>query len=213
MKKRNGFTLIEILAVIIILGILMIIAVPAVTRYIDESRKDGYISSAKSIISGTSKITNSEELGINDKDTTYYIPAGYIKTEKNLKSPYGDFTEAYVGVTVEDDGYDYFWVSNDDAGKGIKIITERDALESSLVESDVKDADIIDTVETTGINNRPKIKILNPDGTWQEEREATKSLNPNGKIETADLLDAMFLPGPNFNSKIKTLSGNINKQK
>jgi len=43
-KKRNGFILIELLAVIIILGIHMIIAIPSVTSY--------YIDTAKEIVSG-----------------------------------------------------------------------------------------------------------------------------------------------------------------
>ena len=51
-KKKRGFTLIELLAVIIILGILLVIAVPAVTKYINDSRKNSYINSAKGIING-----------------------------------------------------------------------------------------------------------------------------------------------------------------
>ncbi len=52
MKNRKAFTLIELLAVIIILGILMIIAVPAVTKFITDSRKETYVDTAKGIMSG-----------------------------------------------------------------------------------------------------------------------------------------------------------------
>ena len=46
MKKRSGFTLIEVLAVIIIIGVLAIIAVPAVTKYISRSNDSVYASDA-----------------------------------------------------------------------------------------------------------------------------------------------------------------------
>ena len=42
--KSKGFILIELLAVIIILGILILIAIPSVTNYINNSRKSTYVN-------------------------------------------------------------------------------------------------------------------------------------------------------------------------
>ncbi len=56
MKKKNGFTLIELLAVIIILGVLMLVAIPSVTAYINNTRKESYITTVKNIIKGATNL-------------------------------------------------------------------------------------------------------------------------------------------------------------
>ena len=166
-NKKKGFTLIELLAVIIILGILMIIAIPSVTSYISNSRKSAYIDTAKEIVGGTRNLVNDGKLGMYDTNTTYYIPASYIETENASKSPYGEFTEAYVGVIYDGVGYKYYWISTDDAGQGVKEITPIADLDTDDIVSDLKDTDISSVIETTGIGSRSEIKILNPEtGTW-----------------------------------------------
>ena len=168
-KKKNGFTLIELLAVIIILGILMIIAIPSVTKYISDSRKSSYVDTAKEIVSGTRNKVNDGKLGMYDTSATYYIPSSYIKTENASKSPYGEFTEAYIAVIYDGKGYKYYWISVDDAGQGVKNITPLDKLDEDDIESDLTSEMIKNTVEHTVIGNRNKILILDPsDETWKE---------------------------------------------
>ncbi len=167
-KQTKAFTLIELLAVIIILGVLMIIAIPSVTTYISNSRKSTYIDTAKNIVGGVGNVVNEGKLGMYDTNTTYYIPAKFIKTENGLKSPYGEFSEAYIGVIFNGKGYSYYWISNDTSGQGVKDITAVDKLNEEDITSGIKDSDIRGKIETTGIGNRTEIQILNPDtGEWQ----------------------------------------------
>ena len=51
MKKKNGFTLVELLAVIVILAIILVIAVPSIMNTIEDSRKGAIESSVKMIAS------------------------------------------------------------------------------------------------------------------------------------------------------------------
>ena len=157
MKKERGFTLIELLAVIIILGVLMIIAIPAVTKYINDSRKNGYISTAKEIVVGARNLIHSGSLDLNDFDTTYYIDGECIKTDNGYKSPYGDFTKAYVIVTSTNEGHDYFWLSVDSTGTGIKKITSIDKLDVDSIETDIN---VLDITTDKGIDGREKVVII-----------------------------------------------------
>ena len=186
-KVKKGFTLIELLAVIIILGVLMIIAIPAVTTYISDSRKEAYVDTSREIIGGTRTKVNEGKLNIFDEGVTYYIPAKCVQTETGGQSPYGEFTEAYIGVIYEGNNYKYYWISNDSSGQGIKKLTSFDDLDKDQIEAGIKDEDIWETVDSTGILGRKKIKVLKDDcKNFDEEEYATYNLESNGDITEID---------------------------
>ena len=68
MNKKNGFTLVELLAVIVILAVILVIAVPQIINVINESKKGVLESSARLIASSAEsmKISN-DTLGINSE--------------------------------------------------------------------------------------------------------------------------------------------------
>jgi type IV pilus assembly protein PilA len=55
MKNKKGFTLVELLAVIVILAIILVIAVPKILTVIDDTRTESLKSSAKMIISSAER--------------------------------------------------------------------------------------------------------------------------------------------------------------
>ena len=85
-NKKKGFTLVELLAVIVILAILLAIAVPAVTKYITKSRKDGMIATAQEFADAIRNDATSEfyDFPIANNDITI-VSIDLIKLEKGKK--------------------------------------------------------------------------------------------------------------------------------
>ena len=172
--KNKGFTLIELLAVIIILGILMLIAIPSVTSYINNSRKETYVDTIKEVLRGASVLVNSGELEANDPNTTYYVPVEAIKTENgDPRSPYGKFTDAYVVITYDGDEYDYYFVGKDEADMGTDLITKEEKLDKESIDS--VSGNIPDDV---GVGPRDKVVIYNKDKEVKETKNTTTTVNP-----------------------------------
>ena len=171
MKKKNGFTLIELLAVIIILGVLMIIAVPAVTKYINDSRKNGYVSTAKEIAGSARNLVYSGSLDLDDKNTTYYVDGECLKTENDYRSPFGKFEKAYVAVTATDNDHEYYWFSVDETGIGVRNLISAEKLEIDNIEEGIDKNEITPNI---GIDKRKNIVIYSG-------KECTKSIGELGK--------------------------------
>ncbi len=94
MKKKNGFTLVELLAVIVVLAIIMIIAIPSVLEVMNTARKKSFSMYVNKVVSGV------QTQYVYDSNSGAIQGAGYyvynIKTDLNLTA-----TGAYQGfVTV-----------------------------------------------------------------------------------------------------------------
>ena len=69
-KKKNTFTLIELLAVIIILAVILVISIPKILDVIDESKKDLFKTSAQLIADNAEKKKVSDKLLGKDEEIT-----------------------------------------------------------------------------------------------------------------------------------------------
>ena len=130
--KNKGFTLIEIIAVIIILGIIMIIAIPNISSYIANSRVDTYVVSLNRYIEGARNVVETGDIKINSTSITYYIPMACISVDKGQASPYGDWKDIYVAVTYDGAKHDYYITATDTAHHGVDLVYS-DKFDSSKI--------------------------------------------------------------------------------
>lgn len=155
-NKRQGFTLIELLAVITILGILMLIAIPAVSKTIENSRKNTFASISKQYITSVRNAVMADQLMCNTdvgtinvgniSDGTYYFKINtdqssskYSQTEgiqeKVGKSPWGGGNlQGYVKWVKEGDKTKYYVFLSDKAKHGLGSETE----ENKVARSEIK---------------------------------------------------------------------------
>jgi len=102
LRNKKGFTLIELLAVIVILSILLAVAIPAVTGYINSSKKSGYTDNVLQYITAAryAGIAGEFEMPTDMYDATV-IPFELLVNrldKSGKKSPYGgSFIEGVTG--------------------------------------------------------------------------------------------------------------------
>ena len=125
LKNKKGFTLVELLAVIVVLAIVMSLAVVAITGVLDNARKATFVADAKAFLEGARNLVTSDEMNsLLDGDSGEYavacdsstipssrtIDVSTIKTQQGgVKSPYGnnyDKGNSKIYVSAAKDGTD-----------------------------------------------------------------------------------------------------------
>lgn len=139
-KKTNskGFTLIEVIAVVIILGVLLLIAVPSISNYIAGSRKSTYVNQMKQMVNTVASSISAMKLPYNiEENEGIIVPFDQINLEKGgKKSPYSEFNydNCFILVVYNGKNYDYYISALDNTKHGFKLIDENYLTEDSIVE-------------------------------------------------------------------------------
>ena len=129
MKKKRGFTLVELLAVIVILAVILIIAMPKISEVINNSKKASFEATAKTIASqAEKKYMENEVLG----------NTGSFECSDVVKLNNTDY--ASCNITFDDKGNALVTLNGSGkfAGLTIKNATKNSATATELTETAAK---------------------------------------------------------------------------
>lgn len=112
-KNERGLTLIELLAVVVILGIISAIAVPSIGGLIDNSKKDAHVANAQQMINAAKIAVTADKSLIPDDSGPVRIELkklesnGYLEKVKDPDGGTYNKTDSYVMISNDNNKLSY----------------------------------------------------------------------------------------------------------
>ena len=123
-EKKNAFTLIELLAVIVILAVILVISIPRILNVIEESKKDSIKSSARMIINSAEKKNMIDKVNGSTEEVT---------CDNSVKLSKEDYESCKI--TIDEEGKATINLVGKGKFDGYKCIGTNDNLACGQVES------------------------------------------------------------------------------
>ena len=168
--NKKGFTLVELLGVVVILAIILLIAVPNIMALSERSKKDGYINDSKKMVylvkydikKGTiNKPASGESVKVtlNDLSTS--------DLEKDKDGYTYDLSKSYVYITRENGNLIYYVQLVSDKGKnyrGILLVNIEDLDNEKRYEKYYENTEVIEkTPQEVNANKSYDVGIATSD--------------------------------------------------
>lgn len=106
MKKKNGFTLVELLAVIVVLALIMVIAIPSVLDVMNQARKNSFVEYCQKVIPAV------QTQYVADAQSTIPGRGIYVyNINEDIGSLYQGAYKGYVVVDATDVDKPRYWIT------------------------------------------------------------------------------------------------------
>ena len=171
MKKRNAFTLIELLAVIVILAVILVIAIPRILDVIETSKKYSIKSSARMIINSAEKKNMIDKVNGSTEEVT---------CDNSVKLSKEDYESCKI--TIDEEGKATINLVGKGKFDGYKCIGTNDNLACGQVESITLPLNGKEYIEKLYSNELSRIENgLKKDNT-EDENIRYYGSNPNNYV-------------------------------
>lgn len=170
--NKKGFTLVELLAVISILSIILLIAVPNVISIIDRNRKETYIEDAKRFVSLVEYKLGSDPSLVLPTSTSsiVIVKLSFLEDTELDVDPEGNTysdSKSFVAIRLVDSTYHYYvtLVGEDNSGnitRGVELVAStslNNTKRTNFVQKDLPDylVDNAKLFEVVGAGNITKV--------------------------------------------------------
>ncbi|MBE2904322.1 prepilin-type N-terminal cleavage/methylation domain-containing protein [Anoxybacillus flavithermus] len=138
-RNEKGLTLIELLAVIVILGIIAAIAIPSIGGLIDNSKKDAHVANAQQMINAAKIAVTADKSLIpssgQSKDITLekLENDGYLETMKDPDNGTYNKEGSFVKITNN---------NNNKLSYSVKLINDKRGVQNSSTGDPVAEGDL-----------------------------------------------------------------------